>query len=508
MNKKGFGTNLIPLVLIELFISMTYFLYRCGPWMYPYRKDNLTLLFMLGCLILFAIGYCVVICRKSKNKIQYNEKKNINKLINIVIAVNLLLLIPYCIVRVGTVFPNIVESLENLSIAYNNATLASGNYRILHILVGFGTLFMYAIYHIAYFYWETLSIPKRAIAVFECLWYILVDMCTGRNKPITVVIIIISIMTLIKLVDNTVRRQKWFYIRTIITFVLLFSMVFGYFYATLNERGNNTISEVEGTELSTKEIVLSGDDTEELIVDQYGYKDPIIDEDNSLGEYEENEIDIVPGHISEKIVERFETYGAIAMKVHPYYADEFSYSYVNLNDKLYCALPEKLAYLYVVGSNYVSHGYHGVTLALREPFESCFGIGHITILQNVVKNITGIDVYQRTYVYKLNQDGYPVSLKWGTAFIQWASDISFYGVVVLMGILGMLVAQLWKEVLENKNLLSLMLLTSLSVNILFITSWWQAGVSGSDFIWFYGTLAIWIINKIKNFMNIRRIKKR
>ena len=184
------------------------------------------------------------------------------------------------------------------------------------------------------------------------------------------------------------------------------------------------------------------------------------------------------------------------MQEHPYYADEFSYSYVNINDPVYKFLPGKMKYAYVMASNYISHGYHGLTLALRLPFDSCFGIGHLPVLQNQFKNITGIDIYKRSYVYKLNQAGYPVSLKWGTAFLQWASDISFVGVVFLMGLFGALVGRLWNEVLLQKNIISLILLTTLSVNILFITSWWQPGMSGTDFILFYGVLAVWIVQKV------------
>lgn len=486
----------LPAILIEIFIGMTYMFYRCGVWMYPYRKDNLTLFFMIACLTLFAIGYW---WQEGHRKKSASKTFPIEKVAKVVMGINLLLMIPYCLCRTGCFFPQIYTALQDLSAAYARATEAAGQYGGLHMVVGFGTIFIYLGYHIAYFYWEDLNIKIKLMGLVECIWFLLVDVCTGRNKGITVICIMIVIMYIIKMCDKEYCKNKnAIMLRTIVT-ILIVAMVPLYFAKSIADRGNNSVAELESTGMSIKETVMGSAESVDMIVDQYGYQEVEVensDSESSADKFNEYEVKVVPGKVSKQIVDRYNTNAVIVAQVHPYYADEFSYSYVNLDDPIYKILPDTLKYVYVMGTSYVSHGYHGLTIALRLPFESCYGFGHLTILHNKIKSLTGIDIYKRTYVYKLNQAGYPVSLKWGTAFLQWASDISFIGVVFLMGILGILVVTLWNEVLEEKNLISLMLLSSLTVNLLFITSWWQAGVTGTDFILFYGSLTIWIMQKV------------
>lgn len=490
----------LPLILIELFIGMTYWFYRCGAWMYPYRKDNLTLFFMLGCLFMFALGYLWKDRRREKlSKFSFSFV-SLSKYLMILDA---FLLIPYSLCRTGEYFPPLISAFSDLSIAYANATKAAGAYGFLHTIVGFGTILIYYLYHMTYYYWEELSPRIKVIALLECLWFIAVDLCTGRNKGITVICIMLVVMYFTKLCDEEYRKQrKNVIIRSIVTIIIIL-MVPLYFSKSLGDRGNNTVAELESSGESVKETVLGDEEHYEMIVDQYGYQDiEVVDdmeselEDDTNSIYDEYDVNVIPGRISKKIIQRYEENAAIVTDVHPYYADEFSYSYLNLEDPIYKFLPGGLKYLYAIGTNYVGHGYHALTIALRLPFDTCFGFGHASVLQGAFKNITGIDIYKNTYVYKLNQSGYPVSLKWGTAFIQWASDISFIGVVILMGFLGGLTARLWHEVLIQKNMIALLLLTALAMNLLFITSWWQAGMSGTDFVWFYGAFFVWILQKI------------
>lgn len=486
----------VPLLLVELFISMTYLLYRYGAWMYPYRKDNLTLVFVLGCLFTFAIGYIW----QDRHRKKYSKGNFLYvKWAKYIAAANVLLMIPYCLCRTGKWFPPLISSMKALNVAYANATMAVGSYEGLHTLVGFGTILIYALYHMTYFYWEELSLKLKVIAIVECVWYISVVLSTGRNKGITVIAIMIIIMYIAKMCESQWRNDKRnILVRTIVT-ILLLALVPVYFAMSMTHRGEGTKVELEVTDKSVKEMLLGDEESNKMIINNYGYKEPKLKQETTLENKTENnekKIEITPGLISESIIKRYEKNAPLALSVHPYYADEFSYSYLNIEDPVYCMLPGSVGYFYAIGSYYVGHGYHALSIALRLPFETCYGFGHISILHGLFEKVTGIDLYKKTYVYKVNQSGYPVSLKWGTAFIQWASDISFIGVVFLMGVLGMLVAKLWGEVLIQKNFIALMLLTALAMNLLFITSWWQAGMSGTDFLWFYGSLFAWVLQKI------------
>jgi hypothetical protein len=58
-----------PVIIFEIFFLFTLILYRNGPWIFPYRKDNELLIFLLLCDLAFAIGYIMIIIFNRKSKI-------------------------------------------------------------------------------------------------------------------------------------------------------------------------------------------------------------------------------------------------------------------------------------------------------------------------------------------------------------------------------------------------------------------------------------------------------
>lgn len=103
--------------------------------------------------------------------------------------------------------------------------------------------------------------------------------------------------------------------------------------------------------------------------------------------------------------------------------------------------------------DYLTQGYYGMSLALDEPFTTTYGIGHSDFLKSNFKSLFGIDVQERTYQYKTN-DEWDSQTKWHSFYGYWANDISFYGVILLMFIIGVYTAILWKDIIINKNLIA------------------------------------------------------
>jgi len=284
-----------------------------------------------------------------------------------------------------------------------------------------------------------------------------------------------------------------------------------YFGLTMQARGVQMRSNAVNLEITRREALdyeLARDSAlREMVVDTFGFVAPTMVEEAEC-DSGDRKITIVPGEVSQNIVERYEAAAPKAEELHPLYVMPFAYAYLNIEDPVFARLPSILSYIYAVGTSYVSHGYHGLAIALRIPFESTFGVGQVMIAHETVSSLLGIDIYARSYTGKVNNSGFPLSLHWGTAFIQFASDFSFPGASLFMGVLGIMFALFWMEALHG-NILSQLLFVVMTINLLFITSWWQAGLSVGDFILSYGSAALWLIMKVYAIIQIRRsiIKK-
>ncbi len=488
--------RLLPLLLVECYILLTYVIYRFGVWNYPYKDDNRVAVFLILCMIAFLLGYVLII---KNNDATETHTYNLPKWVPMAVCIlGGFLLVPYCYGKTQCIYPPVFTSLQHLEIAYAQATNITQTASLLHYIIAVGRPFVLILFFITYFYWDDLTRRVKWFLFAENIWFILVEMSTGHNIGlfsycIMLIILYFCWICLPGLSKNRIMKK------TVITILALVIMPV-YFSATLSSRGNSTVATIEKTGETPKEIITNDAEIYSVMSNSYGYVEATSSTEITGEATSSTEItgldSIVSGEVPVEIIEDFENHKDGVMKIHPYYIDEFSYSYVDTESVLYKAIPERLRFLFVVGTSYISHGYYALSLALRIPYESSCGFGTFIIFQDIAQRITGIDFYKKTYVYKINQIGYPVSLKWGTAFIQFASDLSFPGVILLMIALGMLFSKLWFEVINERRIVSLLVLVPLGYNFVMITSWWQPGMSGSEFLLLNAPLTIWILQKI------------
>jgi hypothetical protein len=266
-----------------------------------------------------------------------------------------------------------------------------------------------------------------------------------------------------------------------------------FFYNSINDRADAMSESVKNGNTTIDDSVL--DYLNNSVSD---FTSPsIIKEDDDSEDYNEYKVKINPGSINSKIIDRYNEKSIEVVKFHPFYADVVSYSYVDINNLIFKHLPEKAQRFYAMGTYYLTHGYHGLSIAMRTDFEWTYGFGQAPVLQKYIDRIFDTNLTDKTYIKKVTNAGFPVSLKWGTAYIEFASDFTFLGTVILFGIFGFLLACLWIDVLRRMNIISIICLVFFVYNLLFVTSWWQAGISGTDFVLFYGSLFVWICQKIR-----------
>lgn len=118
-------------------------------------------------------------------------------------------------------------------------------------------------------------------------------------------------------------------------------------------------------------------------------------------------------------------------------------------------------------SEYVTQGYYGMSLSLDEPFTSTYGIGNSAFLRSNFKSLFGIDVTPRTYQAKVSEQ-WDADMKWHSFYSYMANDVSFYGVILLMFIMGAFLAITWKDAIWGKNLISQCLLPLFIIMFLYM----------------------------------------
>ena len=132
---------------------------------------------------------------------------------------------------------------------------------------------------------------------------------------------------------------------------------------------------------------------------------------------------------------------------------DFGKSYVDENSAAFAVVPVALhdTYMYVV--SYLSQGYYHTCLAFDLSFQSTYFLGGNPALI-ALASIAHIDVWENTYVYRLKDKGVDPLVNWHSAYTWYANDVSFFGVPVVLFIIGYLLGISWTFSLNQNDFLS------------------------------------------------------
>jgi hypothetical protein len=163
-------------------------------------------------------------------------------------------------------------------------------------------------------------------------------------------------------------------------------------------------------------------------------------------------------------------------------------------------LPDSVEGPMVFLVSYLSHGYNGLSLALTEPFTSSYGLGFSDFFRNNFLKVIGKshiydDVYSRTFMAKVYTRGWATGAVWSTFFIYPASDISFVGVVPLVGLIGLLLALAWLDVLKNRNPFAAVMFMQIFMMICFFSMSNLYLNTGGNFFTIVVVGALWFLSK-------------
>lgn len=134
--------------------------------------------------------------------------------------------------------------------------------------------------------------------------------------------------------------------------------------------------------------------------------------------------------------------------------------------------------------SYPTQGYLGLSYSLNQPFIFTNGYGSARALNRyVVQYLGGEDQEPLTYPERVEYyTGYPAGQKWHTVYSWLASDLTFAGSVLFMGVIGWVLAALWIRAVRELDILAIGLLSWVGLFVLFTPANNQIGLSQTNLI--------------------------
>lgn len=119
-----------------------------------------------------------------------------------------------------------------------------------------------------------------------------------------------------------------------------------------------------------------------------------------------------------------------------------------LDHPAFSVVPAALHPTYVMVVTYLAQGYYHTCFAFDLDFKSTGLVGNNVALVSLARAF-GLDVWDDTYMHRLQPLGIDEWGNWHSAYTWFASDVSYYGVPVLMGLFGFLFGLSWAQGLRG-----------------------------------------------------------
>lgn len=498
--KKKKRSLILPLVLVEIYWVISYILYRFGAVKWPFAQDNRTMIFVVLCDVFFCVGYVIALKRAEKKKEKEKKAYDISKLLWICIIISLLTAIPNSIRLTGNWYPQLLSTLANPGETYLKMAQVIGSNQFLNFL-GFFDCFNFLVFPLLYFYWDKLRTGIKAAACATVIYYLMIFCSSGRNMPCMLFVMSVVVTYVALLCRDGIKDKKKWLRNTIICFLSI-GLMFIMFQTNLSSRTlyssdvETQLADADTHKGSNEKEPGSGKDESKKPGRDEPSKEPSSDEKGS----EELEEEDIYNRYKDLVItlEQAENCKEVG-EIFPMYTNPYTKAYVDPENSIYRSMPDSLKFIYAMGTQYVAGSYHTLGVALRMDFKWSYGIGFSEFLSDYLQRFTGINIRERTYgsrAVDLTDPPIISTYGWSTAYVQLAGDLTFPGVIVLFLLLGMLVARVWKDVIEEGNVLAVPFTIQIALFLLFVPLNCIVFGSGGYFVTFFVSAAIWVVPKL------------
>lgn len=146
-----------------------------------------------------------------------------------------------------------------------------------------------------------------------------------------------------------------------------------------------------------------------------------------------------------------------------------------------------------------TQGYAGLTYALQQNFEFCYGYGLSPALYSYFEQyLNAPSMYENSYLFRSEiNTGWPGKMYWSTIFPWLASDVTFIGGIFIMFLIGWLIAWAWYSTLYEQNIFGVITLSMLWEVILGIPVNNQLLMSRTGLWAVIGTIILFVFQYLK-----------
>lgn len=475
----------IPLILVEVYLGLTLLLYEFGP--IDWQTENVIRFWtLLGVYHLaFIAGYVLCIRRIKLNRTKWDSVQIGSNIYRIVIwGIIALSVVCACIeyrnlTRADSFIPYALPKNFLRGLLYPaDQYYSKGGYFVPNKLVtmlsaAFSFIYV-SLIPLLIVEWKRLSVPQKICIMAIILFRVVVYISIGTNKGIfdtmfsfVGMLVILLMLNVFHHTNEHIDKKTFVKISAFTVFLAVFCAV--YFTSNISSRlGQGSIAD------NVKEYIKNKTATNEIEQNEAAtneIKQSETDEIANLISVDENEE--VKMEKAEKAEEEREKSGAVAPKRASF-----------------------LQRMYRYGTDYLTQGYYGMSLALDEEFTTTYGIGSSQFLMSNFKSLFGIDVKDRTYQHKITEQWHEDG-KWHSFYSYVANDVSFYGVILVMFLIGLFYGCICKDVIENNSFIGKMLLPLFVILFMYMPANNQVFTAMATCTAFLELSALWIVSKIK-----------
>ncbi len=161
-------------------------------------------------------------------------------------------------------------------------------------------------------------------------------------------------------------------------------------------------------------------------------------------------------------------------------------------------LPGSIEYTVYNLAGYWAAGYQGLSGCLELPFEWCYGCGHSSFWMRYAgefSNASG-NIWEMCYPARLEAaTGYSATSSWHTIYPWLASDLTFPGALLFIGLMAYFLAMVWRDSLLGENPFAVACFAQLLLMFYYIPANDCRLAFSEELITFWTLLAVWLLTR-------------
>lgn len=460
MQYTGF-IRFVPLILAGGFFLVTILLHAFGPTNWNIPNPEKLYPFLIACVFALVIGYTVAVFHTKDHKRIMNL--NSGRILLVGSMVFLVLFFPLCRLTTGKWFPDVYFGITNTGAAYQLTKYYSSEgpklFFYLRILL---SPFIFVVMPLTLFFFPKLNLTQRIFGISVISLNVALGIAQGVNKHVADIVMQLVLLLAILFFSNgkETRRERILYRIRVAALILVICVGFMLYYS--NSMRNRVATDIQ----------LGAGNSQ-----------------SSLEEDPEGTLSQKPDVDDASITEAIGNYSNFSV------GEERESAFWN------AVIPPRLKPIITYMISYFCHGYNGLSYAMEEDFTSSYGLGFSEFIRHNLLRFFGGEtlekaIYERTYMGKIEKQGWQTGAVWSSFFIFPASDLSFIGTVLFVVLIGFLFGLSWKDTVTTQNPFACAAFFGFSTMVFYFSANNQMFQSGETCVAFCAILLAWFISRI------------